>query len=85
MAGTTRRFHVSARPRVLVAEDDAATRDLYRVVLVRESMRIIDTASGSAVVDFTIPTSLPRDGGFQDLAGEGLVCALKDEECLPNS
>ena len=85
--GIVRMTEVSADagPLVLIAEDDTASRDLYRMVLVREGMRIVDTASGRAVVDLARqhrPCVILLDGRLPDLAGEGVVRALKADDGL---
>lgn len=76
---------LSAPPLALIAEDDAANRDLYRAILGRDGIRVIDTNRGSTVVDLVRqhrPDLVLLDWRLPELSGEQVLQALKADPDL---
>jgi len=74
---------VTAAPRVLVADDDDAVRDLLAQQLVREGYEIISAASGSEVLEKVAaesPDVLVLDLSLPEMTGSEVILKLKSNK-----
>lgn len=72
-------------PVVLVAEDDPGMRELYREVLVKQGLRIVETESGADVVDLVrrhVPKMVLLDVRLPGMSGEAIVRALRADATI---
>ncbi len=74
-----------ARPVVLVAEDDEGMRELYREVLAKNGLTVVETANGSDVVDLArqhAPKLILLDVRLPGMTGDDVLRALKSDDIL---
>lgn len=68
---------------VLVVDDDADTRFMFRLILEPAGHDVVEAADGEAALEFISPNSLPdvitTDLSMPILNGEGLIARLRSE------